>query len=152
MDVSVNNPGLVSTEVPPKLCERPGGRFPVAVLVALIVAFAAGVLFIFNPSEHGFFPRCYFHAATGLNCPGCGSLRALHQLLHGHIVEAIRLNALLMLGLSALAWRGVRMFTARRRGEPAALTIPPRWLWTFLFVAVAFTVLRNVPAFGWLAP
>lgn len=29
-------------------------------------------------------------------CPGCGSQRAIHQLLHGHIAEAFKLNALLI--------------------------------------------------------
>jgi hypothetical protein len=33
----------------------------------------------------------------GAPCPGCGSLRAAHQLLHGHFQEAWALNPTLMI-------------------------------------------------------
>jgi hypothetical protein len=118
----------------------------------LAAAGAAAILFSFDPSRYGFYPVCYFHAATGLNCPGCGSLRALHQLLHGHLVEAARYNLLLLLCLPCLGWRTIRFATARRCGPPATAVIRPLWLWTFLGVAAIFTVLRNVPGFVWLAP
>ena len=29
-------------------------------------------------------------------CPGCGSQRGIHQLLHGNFIEVFRLNALLI--------------------------------------------------------
>ncbi len=45
------------------------------------------------------FPQCPFNSLTGYQCPGCGSQRAIHQLFHGHILSAIRLNALLLPGL-----------------------------------------------------
>ena len=35
---------------------------------------------------------CLFRSATGYSCPGCGAQRAVHALLHGHFVEAIRYN------------------------------------------------------------
>ena len=41
---------------------------------------------------------------TGLACPGCGSLRALHQLTHGHFGEALRLNPMLVMALPFLFW------------------------------------------------
>jgi hypothetical protein len=87
-----------------------------------------------------------------LNCPGCGSLRALHQLLHGHPGEASRSNLLLLLCLPCFAWRALRFAIARLRGLPATFAIRPVWLWTFLCVAVIFTVLRNLSGFAWLAP
>ena len=42
------------------------------------------------------FPKCPFRSLTGLLCPGCGSQRGIHQLLHGYIAEAFKLNALLI--------------------------------------------------------
>ena len=43
-------------------------------------------LFFFNPSSpaNQFFPKCPFRLVTGWQCPGCGSTRALYQLLHLH--------------------------------------------------------------------
>ena len=61
-----------------------------------LVALAAGVLFCFDPNRYPFYPLCFFHRATGLLCPGCGSLRALHQLLHGNLATAFHFNALLV--------------------------------------------------------
>lgn len=39
-------------------------------------------------------PLCTLKAITGWPCPGCGLTRGMWHWLHGHWVEAIRLNAL----------------------------------------------------------
>src|SRR5512135_2794851 len=79
-------------------------------LFAVVAMSAAAVLFCFDPAQFAFYPFCWFHRTTGLLCPGCGALRGLHQLLHGHIAAAFRLNPLLVLGLpiaALFAGRGV---------------------------------------------
>ncbi|WP_084677473.1 DUF2752 domain-containing protein [Altibacter lentus] len=73
----------------------------------LLFALLAGILLVyysFDPSEHAFFLPCPFHYLTGFLCPGCGSQRAIHQLLHGHIGLAYNLNPLLVLSLPFLAY------------------------------------------------
>lgn len=50
----------------------------------------------FNPMQHGFFPKCPFLMATGLECPGCGSQRALHHLLNLNIGAAFLQNPLMV--------------------------------------------------------
>src|SRR4051812_8286775 len=67
--------------------------FTVFTLAALLY------LRLFNPATSGLYPPCPFRYLTGLNCPGCGTLRALHQLLHGHPLAALGLNPLLIFGL-----------------------------------------------------
>ena len=52
------------------------------------------VYFYFDPSDH-FFPRCPFLSMTGLECPGCGSQRAIHALLHGDLAAVWHYNAAL---------------------------------------------------------
>lgn len=152
MNGATNNDEFSGCGVPPKLAEPSDRRSSIFASVILAAAGAAAILFFFNPTQYGFYPVCYFHAATGLNCPGCGSLRAIHQLLHGHFVEAARLNLLLLLCLPYFGWRTIRFAVARLRGQPVAFAIQPVWLWTILCVAVVFTVLRNLPGFVWLAP
>jgi hypothetical protein len=84
-------------------------------LSALLVAMGGAILFCFDPNGGGFYPVCLFHQATGLLCPGCGSLRAMHQLLHGHVLAAFEFNPLLLLCLPAAAWYAARYaLTARR--------------------------------------
>ncbi len=50
---------------------------------------------LFNPDQLPF-PKCPFHSLTGLLCPGCGSQRAMYQLLHGHVGAAFKLNQLFL--------------------------------------------------------
>lgn len=115
---------------------------------------AVAILFHFNPATNGFYPYCVFSRATGLYCPGCGSLRALHQLLHGHVVEAFRYNALLMLSLPLLAWLALRWLRSIIGARLKPLHIKPVWLWAGLVVLVTFGILRNLPlaALDWLRP
>jgi hypothetical protein len=38
------------------------------------------------------------------------------------------------------------------RHQPATLSVPPKALWALLVIAIAFSVLRNLPAFSFLSP
>ena len=122
------------------------------VVASMTILGTGAVLYFFNPSTHGFYPVCEFHELTGLNCPGCGGTRAAYQLLHGHLVRALHENALFVLSLAALAGRSAWFALRKARSRPAIPFLPPWILWTFLFVAVVFTVLRNLPVFSFLSP
>ena len=60
--------------------------------ICLVVTITLGILYNFNPQEYRFYPRCQFYMLTGLKCPACGMLRAIHCLLHGRIMDAIQFN------------------------------------------------------------
>ena len=124
----------------------------IGIAVILLVAGAGAILFLFDPAHHSFYPICYTWAFTGIYCPGCGSMRAMHQLLHGHVLTAARFNLLLVVYLPQLGWWGGRRGMQWLSGQPANLSVRPLWLWMFLGVAAVFTVLRNLPGFEWLAP
>jgi hypothetical protein len=132
--------------------------FPAWPGVITMAAMALGcvvVLFLFDPSRYPFYPQCLFHRLTGWNCPGCGSLRGMHQLLHGHVLTALRDNALLMLSLPVLAVYSVRQFLRWRAGLPVAFpAIRPNAIVLFLGVLVVFTIIRNIPCapFIYLSP
>lgn len=72
--------------------------------VAGAVAAVAVVYFLFDPLESPYMPQCLFRRLTGLSCPGCGSQRVAHALLHGDLAGAFRANALLVAAIPALAW------------------------------------------------
>ena len=110
-----------------------------------LLALAGGVvLFEFDPSRFSFYPTCQFHRLTGLLCPGCGSLRALHHLLHGRVVTALHFNALLVLGLPCLAGLALRASMGLLRNQPLPEGLRPAWLWCALAVMLAFGILRNL--------
>jgi len=115
----------------------------------------ASMLFFFDPAQHGFYPRCLFYSATGLHCPGCGVLRGLHRLLHGHPLEAFRMNPLAFTLLPTMA--GVCLWRKRLRANGLIneeFFTKPLWIWLLAAVTLTFWILRNVPLypFSLLAP
>ena len=66
------------------------------------------IYFYINPSK-SLMPRCPFFSLTGYLCPGCGSQRAVHALLHLEFSQAFMFNPLLVLSLPYIAL-GVLVF------------------------------------------
>ncbi|MDB6064448.1 MAG: hypothetical protein JWR26_656 [Pedosphaera sp.] len=143
-------------EAPPVIAATRFRRPPLWILIGAVVATAGiAVLFLFNPSTHGFYPRCALYTSTGIYCPGCGALRSLHHLAHGHLLTALHYNSLLVLSLPFLAYMGVRLTLREIAGNPLpSITIHPRWIKLFIGVLILFTILRNIhlPPFNYLAP
>ena len=95
-------------------------------------------------------PGCPFRALTGLDCPGCGATRGVHQLLRGHPLAALDHNVALAVVVplavwSWLAWAGAPL--------PRLGPLRARATGVVLALAVAFAVVRNLPLPGvrWLA-
>lgn len=141
-----NLPAARRTENPPVPAGPRDKRRP-NTLTLLFWALGIGLavlLFAFNPAQHGFYPACLLHKLTGLQCPGCGSLRAAHELLHGNLAAAFRLNPLFVAALPFLAAWLVVAARGRLRGRPTRFNLPPFWLWAGVVLLVLFGVLRNV--------
>lgn len=118
---------------------------PALLAVAALTAAAALVLFCFDPRGYHFYPVCYFHRLTGLLCPGCGGLRGLHQLLHGHVEAAFRFNPMLVVLAPFALWLAARCGLQWVRNQPVSVGVRPVWLWLTLAVALVISVLRNLP-------
>ncbi len=113
---------------------------------AALAGVGLALLFRFDPGQYGFYPRCMFHSLTGLNCPGCGGLRAAHQLLHGHLKAAFALNPLLIVVAPALAWWGLAQAGRAVLGRELAHPFKHRaWVWAVLAAVVVFGIVRNLP-------
>ena len=72
---------------------------PIAIVGILSLAF----LYFWNPAEIPHFPRCPFFALTGYKCPGCGTLRGIHALLHLHVLDAVRYNCFMAVSIPVVA-------------------------------------------------
>jgi hypothetical protein len=117
-----------------------------ALLIWLTLAVGATYLFIFEPGKTGFFPACPFRALTGFTCPGCGSTRGLHRLLHGDVVGAFEFNPLMVVALPFLLYALVRYTNAALRGQPVKRhQLNTKYIWALLVVIVSFWVFRNTP-------
>jgi hypothetical protein len=101
-------------------------------------------LYIFEPGKSGFFPFCPFRALTGLNCPGCGTTRCLHQLVHGEIGNAFKLNPLFMVFLPFALWLLLRYTWSAITGKPGkTIELKPQYVWPVLGLILGFWVFRN---------
>ncbi|MDN4163150.1 DUF2752 domain-containing protein [Nocardioides abyssi] len=117
------------------------------------LAAAALALRLRDPHEPGAWGVCP-SAALGLACPGCGGLRAVNDLTHGRWADAASSNLLLVALLLVLAVVG-GWWVLRRRPDgrsPVSPRLARGATVTLGVVALAFTVLRNLPAGAWLAP
>lgn len=76
---------------------KPKRKYGKLVLITLLLIVVAVIYFVCNPASITIFPKCAFFQLTGLQCPGCGSQRDIHQLLHGNLVEAMHYNAFLVM-------------------------------------------------------
>lgn len=105
----------------------------VAALTALAIA---------DPATNPLFPPCPWRAVTGWLCPGCGSARAIHALMHGHVGAALYANPLAVAAVPLAAADLVR----RLRGDEGVVTchIRPVCIHALAVAIVLFGVLRNV--------
>ncbi|MEO5803749.1 MAG: DUF2752 domain-containing protein [Verrucomicrobiota bacterium] len=112
------------------------------------------LLYFFAPDQSVFYPRCLFHSLTGMNCPFCGGLRATHQLLHGNFEAAFALNPLFILALPLFfIFVSVSKIVPATTGKKLFNFVSSRFsIWLFVVVIIIFAVLRNTPAFSWMAP
>ena len=112
------------------------------------VALGLGVLFVvyalIDPATAWWMPKCPFHLLTGYDCPGCGSQRAVHALLHGDVTRALRENALLVCLLPAMAVMGYAELTRRRNPRLYRLTCRPAVIFTILGLVIVWSVVRNI--------
>ena len=122
------------------------------VATAALTGTAVLAVALVDPNEPGHYPTCPFLALTGLYCPGCGSLRAVHALTNGDVTLAVGLNVLTVLAVVALPVIWARWARRSWTGAPRTTVAPAASIWSLLVVVLLFGVLRNLQAGAALAP
>ena len=113
---------------------------PVALMPVLVFFYR------FNPEMYGFFPKCPFRVLTGFDCPGCGSQRAIHALLHADVSSAADYNLLLVLSLPLLITHFFYRLLSLTTGKNYRLELlykPVTPVIIFILV-LAFWIMRNL--------
>ncbi len=111
--------------------------------------------FFYNPSQHSFFPKCIFHQATGLHCPGCGSQRAIHKILQGDFIEGLKHNILIFLLIIVIAYQitiyGLNHFMNKNHTNLLHRSMVTKII---LILVISYWILRNIDIYPFtiLAP
>jgi hypothetical protein len=148
---------MTATHAPPRADARGVTRArrmagPLATLGGVAAA-TAYVRFV-DPNQPGHYPMCPTLALFGIDCPGCGGLRATHALANGDVLAAMDHNLLFVAVIPLLAVMWIRWTWQAWSGTSPSPsqrdTAIRQWvLATVLVAAGVFTVLRNlVPYLG----
>jgi hypothetical protein len=120
-----------------------GGGARWATLAA--IAGATAYVGLVDPSGGSVYPLCPSRALFGVDCPACGGLRGTHDLLRGHVGQALDHN-LLLPGFLAVLGVALALWLLPLVGRPAGTLRLPRWAMVGAVALVgAFTVARNLP-------
>jgi hypothetical protein len=90
-------------------------------------------------------PICPIKRISGLDCPACGALRVVHDLLHADARSAFYDNAFLLVSSPALVYLLILHVRSLRTQTP--LEVPKVLAYGLAAAAVAWMVVRNFP--GW---
>ena len=117
------------------------------------VASASVLVAFVDPNEPGHYPTCPFLFATGYYCPGCGMMRMVNALTHGHVGTAFGFNPLLFLLLPVFGYLYVRWTVLTTRGLPmrSALFRAPV-VYGLIGLLIVYWIVRNLPFTHALAP
>lgn len=114
------------------------------LLLLLLFCAVITLYLLFDPSRVGWFPRCPFRILTGWQCPGCGSQRAFHSLLHGDIGAAWIYNPALVTGFPFILLLLVSEMWRTKSPRFYYYLHHPIFLITFIIIIFAWWIGRNL--------
>lgn len=120
---------------------------------AAVILIAVGVLYLIVNRYTGFAVPCAFHLVTGLNCPGCGVSRMFISLFALDFKSAFKYNAAVMVTLPLLMYLLISLVIKYiRHGSVRPNKFQNLLIYFLIGFFLVFAVLRNIPAFDFLAP
>ncbi|TWO31471.1 DUF2752 domain-containing protein [Seonamhaeicola sediminis] len=125
------------------------------ILMVIGVIIILSLFFLYNPLENSLFPKCPLYAFTGTYCPGCGSQRAIHQILNGNIITGLRHNFLIVLLVLIIIYDlFIKFLNVLLKRKFSNLLHKPAITISLLVVILLYWVLRNINQypFNILAP
>ena len=129
-------------------------QFKAVILFAAVIT-GLVLIYTFNPVTATSIPDCPFHYFTGLFCPGCGTLRALHNILHGNFSSGFDFNPLLVILLPYITYGIISKFVNYLTGKHMFnYEISSKGSYALLIAICVYMIARNISVypFTYLAP
>ncbi len=129
------------------LMKAPGAHHRLATIAAaaaVIAIIVAGIWYYYttDPSTGGL--KCTFKLLTGYDCPGCGSQRALHALLHGEFAKAWNFNPMVFFAVPLALYYLIVEAGRKRWPRLHAASIRPLIIVAIFIGIVAYWIIRNL--------
>ena len=83
---------------------------------------------------------CVLHNLTGYYCPGCGGTRAIHALLHGHIVRSFFYHPIVVYTAVFFGW--FMLSQTIEKASRGRLAIGMHYRDIYLWIALAIVLLN----------
>ena len=88
--------------------------------------------------------KCMFYQTTGLYCPGCGTGRAIHQLIHLNFIEAFQYNQIFIILLPFLLYYGLKIYIKFIYRDILPFNIPRKFDMSIIIVIILYFIIRNI--------
>jgi hypothetical protein len=115
-------------------------------IVAFILLIVVIYYFYYNDPSNGeaIFISCITKSISGFDCPGCGSQRAFHELLHGNFIKAAQFNLLIYFFVPLLLFIFLKITLKPFNIFLPDIIISTKWLVSILVSIILFSIIRNV--------
>lgn len=116
----------------------------IAVACAAVISILAVTYYYYDPTEVDWMPRCLWKVVTATDCPGCGSQRMAHALMHGDICGAWHANAFALCMLPIIVFM---IWLELMRGSLPKLysKVHSPWVIRLIFIMIlAWWIIRNL--------
>lgn len=124
-------------------------RFLIILSIALPL-FLIIFYYKFYDAGNNYSIQCGLYRFTGFLCPGCGGQRALHHLLHGEFLTALKDNAVFVVGLPFLIYLYfvcVRVYIFNDLKYSNSFVFSSKFGYSILIILLIFFILRNIPVY-----
>ena len=104
------------------------------------------VYYSLDPAKYSIFPKCPFYWLTGYKCPGCGSQRAIHHLLHFDFPGAFEANPLLVIAIPYIIGGFLFDYTNLSNKFPRARKVlyGRNAIIIVFIIVIAYWIIRNI--------
>ncbi len=117
-------------------------KFIFLVFIIMLLLVAVFIFFYFFNSYNIGIP-CIIETTTGLECPGCGTTRAINSLIHFNVREALEYNMLIFITIPFLGYYFISSIYAWIFDKKVK-HLPPIIIIILALIIILYTIIRNI--------